>query len=112
MSILVHCPGGHSIRIKAKYAGQTGRCPRCGARIEVPSLLSDNEIDSVLNDFEEDHSVRYDPGLEKHLESSGISLVGSKAFSGPIKSCPKCKEKVHVPANNVCPKCAAYFTHW
>jgi hypothetical protein len=52
------------------------------------------------------------PQLERHLESSGISLVGSTVFTGPIKRCPKCNEKVHVPVNKVCPNCAACFTHW
>jgi hypothetical protein len=35
MGIAVHCPGGHTLRIKDKYAGKSGKCPRCGAKIRV-----------------------------------------------------------------------------
>jgi hypothetical protein len=35
-SIEVACPQGHSFRVKSKYAGQRGKCPKCQAIVDVP----------------------------------------------------------------------------
>ena len=117
-SIEVGCPGGHTLRVKRKYAGMTGACPRCGATITVPEAPCVDEafLDNVLSDAHA-HDTSDDAEHVLHqelLESSGVSLVGKNSIDreGPINTCPKCHRKVHVPKNNVCPACGAYFTHW
>lgn len=80
MAITVKCPKGHLLRVKDKYAGQSGFCPQCSARIDVPhpKQLSEDEILAILgpssspNPAEE--VVRQEP-LSK--EQSGISLLRS-----------------------------------
>jgi len=57
MSIKVTCPNGHSLKIKTKYAGKTGRCPICKARIIVPSgdgsnVFAEDSIMDVLQPYE------------------------------------------------------------
>ncbi len=36
MSIQVTCRCGHAFRVKDKYAGSGGKCPRCGEMVHVP----------------------------------------------------------------------------
>ncbi len=36
--IRLRCQCGKDIKVAARYAGATGKCPRCGARIKVPRL--------------------------------------------------------------------------
>ncbi len=36
--IRLRCHCGKDIKVPARYAGATGKCPRCGARIKVPRL--------------------------------------------------------------------------
>ncbi len=42
MSILVVCPGCHkSFRVSDKFAGKSGACPKCKAKIDVPAKVED-----------------------------------------------------------------------
>ena len=36
-SIAVTCPGGHTFRVKAKFAGRSGECPYCDQTVQVPA---------------------------------------------------------------------------
>lgn len=38
MTIAVTCPTGHLLRLKDKYAGLSGFCPHCSARVDVLKL--------------------------------------------------------------------------
>ena len=38
MSIEVTCSNGHSMRVKNEFAGKSGLCPYCQARIAVPEM--------------------------------------------------------------------------
>jgi len=66
MSIRVVCPNQHPLKIKDKYAGKTGLCPICKARVQVPFPdtipFRDEDIMDVLQPHE-----------------SGLSLVESAA---------------------------------
>jgi len=120
MSIKVECPGGHTIQVKDKCAGKTGKCPRCGEIVQVPNLLTDGDIATLLSDSVGARSgPRPAPPSESVLDApheydeSGLSLVGlSNQHYLPIKQCPRCRKKVHVDRDNVCPNCGAYFTYW
>lgn len=37
MGIVAFCPQGHRINVKGSFAGRTGLCPTCGAKVRVPS---------------------------------------------------------------------------
>lgn len=82
MGIVVHCPGGHTLKIKDKYAGKTGKCPHCGAKIRVPcaSLINAAFVDNLLTESSPNKDVRHD---RQHVlddvgsaERSGLSLLG------------------------------------
>jgi hypothetical protein len=36
MGIRFQCPNGHQLNVKAFQAGRTGRCPKCGAKVDIP----------------------------------------------------------------------------
>ena len=38
MGILVSCPNGHRLNLKAELAGLRGVCPRCGTAFDIPKL--------------------------------------------------------------------------
>jgi anti-anti-sigma factor len=50
MSIEVTCPNGHVLRVKREFAGRSGLCPNCQARIEVPKAapVSEDDLLTVL----------------------------------------------------------------
>ena len=35
-TIKVRCANGHGLEVQAQYAGKRGKCPKCGAVVEVP----------------------------------------------------------------------------
>ena len=123
MPIEVVCPNGHALKIKEKYAGQYGLCPRCRAPIAVPSLEDDDEeeglIDLVprpqeknvgrrvadqkyephydhedaLSDDEDESPRRSDSLSETH---SGESLLSSSIIKRNQKICPHCFQSMPV----------------
>lgn len=123
MSIEVTCPNGHTLKVKDKYAGQTGLCPRCQARILVPEPatagLSEDAIVDLLGPPARDDlqstrgdlqsmPVHQDP---RHLVSSGDpSMSGSSILSAsPTRDCPKCRKQV-AAIYRICPSCWTYFS--
>src|SRR5271165_7565634 len=52
MSIKVTCPNGHALQVRSEFAGKSGLCPHCKARIVVPKpepeIVSEDELLEVL----------------------------------------------------------------
>jgi hypothetical protein len=36
MAISIKCPNGHDLKVKDEYAGKSGLCPHCHAKVQVP----------------------------------------------------------------------------
>src|SRR3954471_13811107 len=118
MSIIVKCPNGHELKVKDKYAGQTGLCPRCNVRVLVPTPVAVTE-DSVMDfvgppvaEDQVDLPVHQDPrhlGQSYGSSSSGSSLLGSSILARPRKTCPKCRKEV-AATYDLCPYCHTYFS--
>lgn len=51
MSIRMTCPNGHRLKIKDRWAGRKGHCPKCRAKMHVPELASvtDEEVVSLVS---------------------------------------------------------------
>jgi hypothetical protein len=120
MAIRCKCPNGHELKVKEKFAGQAGLCPRCGARVLVPHpvpALNDEAIVDLLGPpsveepenlpvhQEEAHRVRGSEGSSM----SGVSLLSSSLLNRGTKVCGKCKKEVRV-TYDICPHCRTYFT--
>ena len=42
MGIKCLCPNGHKLNVKSYLAGRRGICPRCGAKVDIPSVRADD----------------------------------------------------------------------
>jgi hypothetical protein len=105
MAIEVHCPNGHVLKVKDKYAGKTGFCPLCEGRVRitVPQKLSEDDIMQFIggtsaaavkvSSAEDEASVLHGAAVGERTESSSMSLVGASAVRHP-KKCPNCGEGV------------------
>ncbi|HEY1602294.1 MAG TPA: hypothetical protein VGG64_22020 [Pirellulales bacterium] len=113
MSVTFHCPNGHLLKVKDKYAGQTGLCPKCQARVLVPKLpepLSDDAIADLLGPpVVDDRPVHQEPTSSDMAGSSGSSLISANMAARDTKVCPKCKREVRV-CYTLCPHCQTYFS--
>ncbi len=117
MSIQVSCPNGHVLRVKDSFAGKSGYCPHCRAKVHVPQPVgfSEDDVISVLGppppapaeepepETEADAYVHQSPRHRQPEEESGVGLAGSSILRR-AKLCPSC----HTPTSfsfSICPKC-------
>lgn len=106
MAITVTCSTGHVLHLKDKYAGQSGFCPHCAARVEVPHVerLSEEDVLAIVGPTcsanPADEAARQEPSPR---EQSGISLLGSSVLRERA-ACLKC-DKLLPAAFAVCPHC-------
>ncbi len=99
------------LRLKDKWAGKTGYCPRCKTRITVPGLhaISDDEILDIMGNpsrpppepIDDGESV-FDKPMSQHGDS-GSGLLGSSKIQGR-KLCPECGNLCSF-SFSICPKC-------
>lgn len=122
MPIQFKCPNGHELRVKDKFAGQAGLCPRCQVRVLVPSPAKAVNEDAILemlgppnpvptaNEPLPVHQEPRDAGAPAADDSAaGSGLMRSTLLHRGTKKCPKCHREVRV-AYNLCPHCRTYFT--
>jgi predicted amidophosphoribosyltransferase len=118
MPIELTCPSCKaSLRVKDKYAGQSGLCPRCKSRISVPAAarISEDAIVSLLAATGAGHA---DPDLPVHQDprhnrrSAGLnespSPEGSSIVLQHTRICPRCQMEVSL-SYQACPQCRTYF---
>jgi len=82
MVIKVHCPQGHTISCKDELAGQTGKCPKCGAVVKVPGQAAEAPPD-------DDNIVFLCP--------NGHKLNGPASLQGRPGQCPHCQARFVIP---------------
>ena len=109
MSIKVTCPNGHSLKIKTKYAGKTGRCPICKARITVPaedsSVFAEDSIMDVLQPYESGVSIVSLPTPEI---GNDPNQVPGQVPTQMLKICPGCHRQIPADAR-VCLYCNTHL---
>src|SRR3954471_6078756 len=72
MGIKFHCPNGHKLNVKAFLAGKKGVCPKCGARMRIPTASEPALANSDLGEEESD--------AEEHpVKSNGAGRVAAPA---------------------------------
>ena len=101
MAIEIRCPNGHFLRVKDEYAGKTGLCPSCRARVRVP-VPKQVQRDET---FPWDEDVLQD-GRHGHTgEESGLIPTDSSSYIlKKVKICPKCSFPVS-QSFSICPTC-------
>ncbi|MHB1035644.1 MAG: hypothetical protein ACYC35_11885 [Pirellulales bacterium] len=118
MSIEIVCPNGHSLKVKDRYAGKIGLCPKCQARIVVPELaaskFSEDAICELLGSPEppRDNSlpVHQDPRhLDPGSSSDSVSIASASSVKHiPKKTCVKCEREI-LADYHICPHCHTYI---
>ena len=96
--------------VKDSFAGKTGLCPKCKARVEVPEPaqgeLSEDLIMNILGpglaDPAEEHSTVREP------ERAESSAAKNEKSSPPKKSCHKCNRTI-MAGIHICPHCHTYI---
>lgn len=140
MSIEVTCPNGHSMRVKNEFAGKTGLCPYCQARIAVPNAavsksgsagLSEDDLLAVLRpprpatgtavaDTPPPQQAgakvpqpHWPQGQAPHDQTAKHAAADplSEVFVHRRRVCPKCCEIVSFSSKE-CPVCGTSLSGW
>ena len=110
MAIKVSCPNGHTIKVKDSFAGKTGLCPACKARITVPAIsrrgLSEDAILGILGDFEPEKDKKVAPDKP----DPGALVEEYKPPQRTLKSCQSCGREISVQTH-ICPFCHHYIAN-
>lgn len=110
MGIRVSCPNGHTIKVRDSFAGKTGLCPACKARIKVPEIpqegLSEDAILGILGDAdptqdgkEDQRGAAFEPPVETYTPPQRT-----------LKSCQSCGREISVQTH-ICPFCHHYIAN-
>jgi hypothetical protein len=110
MSIRVVCPNGHALRVADSFAGKTGLCPVCKARLKVPRpvdvSISEDAILGILGPSETAPREPSPPPPAPH--HVGVAVPRHEGLLAPKKSCGRCNREI--PAHiHVCPYCHTYI---
>jgi hypothetical protein len=104
MSISAKCPNGHVLKVKDEFAGKSGLCPHCHARVFVPmpirneekARITDDEILSLLGPTARiepppppDPASALEAVHEPPKQDSTVNLLGSSLLKKQ-KVCPRC----------------------
>jgi anti-anti-sigma factor len=141
MSIEVTCPNGHVLRVKREFAGRSGLCPNCQARIDVPKAapVSEDDLLTVLGPPRPvpRPAASGGPPAPHHLADTQVASAqptraahahqpnaldderqprkprgpGDSALLRRRRVCPKCCQIVPF-AHNVCPHCNTSLSGW
>ena len=115
MSIPVVCPNGHRLNVKDSFAGKTGLCPVCKARVHVPELpeedLSEDSILDILGPHADGRPG--DSSIFTEVPTSGSSLLSSSSAmrqrgAPPKKNCHHCHQEIAAGVR-ICPHCHTYI---
>src|SRR3954470_22092743 len=79
MGIKFHCPNGHRLNVKSFLAGKKGVCPKCGAKMRIPTASESALVHSKLADSEVEEEE--DEGSHHPAKSNGSGAVTAPAIS-------------------------------
>ena len=121
MGIQVECPHGHTFKVKDKYAGKKGLCPKCEGQVvvHVPDATTSKATESAYreavmqehraaNPVDTGSSVFDDDAATPSSSTSG-SLLGSSVIRHNVK-CPKCGNSVPMWFAK-CQNCGQFMQH-
>lgn len=111
MSIMVRCPNGHVLKVKDSFAGKSGLCPICKARIDVPDprlgSLSEDDIADLLGVPPQSHySGGSASGIALHMPETKRETTS--AVEAGKKMCVKCHQEI-AAGTHICPFCKTYI---
>ena len=108
MGIKVTCPNGHTIKVKDYFAGKTGLCPTCKARMAVPNVprgeLSEDAILGILDGY----PSKRQESVDSSHEASGDPVQQYVASKSTKKKCQNCRREI-ATETHICPHCHTYI---
>ena len=108
MGIKVTCPNGHTTKVKDSFAGKTGLCPTCKARIAVPDVprgeLSEDAILGILDSNRPERQANVD----SDHETSGDAVQEYVSAKPTNKKCQNCRREI-ATETHICPHCHTYI---
>lgn len=63
MGIVCHCPNGHRVKVKDRFAGLTGLCPHCGAKFRIGPAAAGADDEPDVPDLPLARFVPLEPAL-------------------------------------------------
>jgi len=113
MSIMVRCPKGHVLKVKDSFAGKSGLCPICKARIDVPDphadALSEDDIADLLGVPTQSHYAGGSAsGIALHMPEAAHQTATELAPGK--KECIKCHQEIP-SGTHICPFCKTYIAN-
>jgi hypothetical protein len=114
MWIKVACPSGHTLKVRTKYSGRTGKCPQCSADVPIPHMGEEEILELIDAGAAQTKTLAVHQDA-KHQgasataadEDSGDSM-GSTALRRSPKTCPRCKKQCS-HKYTICPHCRTFL---
>lgn len=88
MGIKFLCPSGHKLHVKAFLAGKKAICPRCGARVVVPSESQEDAEAVDLQSGEEEFDASLSQATAGLRQSNREAPMPSIDLSDPFAAAP------------------------
>lgn len=92
--IAIQCNCGARMRVPAAKAGKRGKCPKCGAVLDIPAASEPEGPVSAEPVVTDDGRIKF------ACDSCGKSLKVPQEAAGRRVKCPKCSAAVTVPDPN------------
>jgi hypothetical protein len=83
MGIKFHCPNGHKLNVKAFLAGKRGVCPKCGARMRIPTNSDASLVDSDLEETDASQHPSKSNGAGR-VAAPAVSAAPAAAGAVPV----------------------------
>jgi hypothetical protein len=101
MPIQVHCPNGHLLTCPDERAGKHGKCPRCGAVVEIPEpsgwQIEEEQPEEAPEDSAEPATAETATTFW-FLCPNGHKLNGPLTLAGRAGKCPHCDARFIIPS--------------
>ena len=110
MSIRCVCQNGHVLSVKESFAGASGLCPTCRARVDVPRLRAPAmSEDTILDIVGKQHPSA--SAMPEHFDSAvATSQSGILGQGGLRKTCERCNKEISA-GSHICPYCHTYIAN-
>jgi len=106
MTIRVVCPNGHALKVKDSFAGKTGLCPACKARVHIPQINgNDMSEDAIMDILGPDAAETTKPAREAAAAGNLRKTDPNLAYK---KICHVCNEEI-AATTHICPHCHTYI---
>ena len=90
-SIRFTCSCGKKVKVPAKYAGKTERCPGCGSQVRISEKSgSERETTSLESEKPKEKFIRFSCTCGKRLKMP-------EEYAGNKGKCPNCKKQIQIP---------------